>query len=68
MRQFVRLGEWRNAGDCPDVIPVPRALGIGLVSFAPLSRGFLTGAGKRAEDYPADDTRHNDERYQARAL
>jgi aryl-alcohol dehydrogenase-like predicted oxidoreductase len=47
-----------------DVIPVLRELGIGLVPFAPLGRGFLTGAVKRAEDYPADDTRHNDERYQ----
>ena len=47
-----------------DVIPAMRELGIGLVPFAPLGRGFLTGAVKRAEEYPANDTRHNDERYQ----
>ena len=35
-----------------DVIPVLRELGIGLVPFAPLGRGFLTGEVKRAEDYP----------------
>jgi aryl-alcohol dehydrogenase-like predicted oxidoreductase len=47
-----------------DVIPALRELGIGLVPFSPLGRGFLTGAVKRAEDYPADDFRRNDPRYQ----
>lgn len=47
-----------------DVIPVLRELNIGLVPFSPLGRGFLTGEVKRAEDYPADDYRHNDPRYQ----
>jgi aryl-alcohol dehydrogenase-like predicted oxidoreductase len=40
-----------------DVIPLLRELGIGLVPFSPLGRGFLTGDVKRAEDYPADDFR-----------
>ncbi len=47
-----------------DVIPVLRELGIGLVPFAPLGRGFLTGEVKRAEEYPEDDFRRNDPRYQ----
>ena len=47
-----------------DVIPVLAELGIGLVPFSPLGRGFLTGVVKRAEDYPADDYRRNDPRYQ----
>lgn len=47
-----------------DVIPVLRELGIGLVPFSPLGRGFLTGDVKRAEDYPPDDFRRNDPRYQ----
>jgi aryl-alcohol dehydrogenase-like predicted oxidoreductase len=46
------------------VIPLLRELGIGLVPFAPLGRGFLTGSVKRAEEYPNDDFRHNDPRYQ----
>lgn len=46
------------------IIPVLRELGIGLVPFAPLGRGFLTGEVKRAEEYPATDFRHNDPRYQ----
>src|SRR5438132_8685476 len=48
----------------PRIIPLLRELGIGLVPFAPLGRGFLTGSVKRAEDYPESDYRHNDPRYQ----
>ena len=48
----------------PQIIPVLRKLGIGLVPFAPLGRGFLTGAVKRAEDYPEGDYRRGDPRYQ----
>ena len=47
-----------------DVIPSLRKLGIGLVPFSPLGRGFLTGEVKRAEDYPEGDFRRNDPRYQ----
>jgi aryl-alcohol dehydrogenase-like predicted oxidoreductase len=48
----------------PKLIPLLRKLGIGLVPFAPLGRGFLTGEVKRAEDYPASDHRHGDPRFQ----
>ncbi|HEX6370234.1 MAG TPA: aldo/keto reductase [Longimicrobium sp.] len=48
----------------PRIIPLLRELGIGLVPFAPLGRGFLTGAVKRAEEYPAGDYRRGDPRYQ----
>jgi len=48
----------------PRIIPVLRELGIGLVPFAPLGRGFLTGAVKRAEDYPQGDYRRGEPRYQ----
>ena len=47
----------------PRIIPVLRELGIGLVPFSPLGRGFLTGAVKRAEDYPVGDFRRGDPRY-----
>jgi aryl-alcohol dehydrogenase-like predicted oxidoreductase len=50
----------------PKIIPLLRNLGIGLVPFAPLGRGFLTGHVRRAEDYPANDHRHNDPRYQGK--
>jgi aryl-alcohol dehydrogenase-like predicted oxidoreductase len=41
-----------------EVLPVIRELGIGLVPFAPLGRGFLTGKAKRAEEYSEGDFRH----------
>ena len=47
-----------------DIIPVLRELGIGLVPFSPLGRGFLTGEVKRAEAYPEGDFRRHDPRYQ----
>src|SRR6476619_3751213 len=48
----------------PRIIPLLRELGIGLVPFSPLGRGFLTGSAKRAEEYPEGDYRRNDPRYQ----
>jgi len=48
----------------PRIIPLLRDLGIGLVPFAPLGRGFLTGTVKRAEEYGESDYRRNDPRYQ----
>jgi len=48
----------------PRIIPLLRELGIGLVPFAPLGRGFLTGSVKRAEEYPEGDFRRGDPRYQ----
>ena len=52
----------RNLED--EIVPVLRELGIGLVPFSPLGRGFLTGSAKRAEEYPEGDFRRNDPRYQ----
>ena len=46
------------------ILPLLRELGIGLVPFAPLGRGFLAGSVKRAEEYPPSDFRHDDPRYQ----
>jgi aryl-alcohol dehydrogenase-like predicted oxidoreductase len=48
----------------PEIIPVLRELGIGLVPFSPLGRGFLTGTARRAEEYPESDYRHGDPRFQ----
>lgn len=47
-----------------EIIPVLKELGIGLVPFSPLGRGFLTGTALRAEAYPAGDYRRNDPRFQ----
>jgi aryl-alcohol dehydrogenase-like predicted oxidoreductase len=48
----------------PRIIPLLRELGIGLVPFAPLGRGFLAGNVRRAEEYPEGDFRRGDPRYQ----
>ncbi len=46
------------------ILPLLRELGIGLVPFAPLGRGFLTGTVQRAESFPEGDFRRNDPRLQ----
>src|SRR6202022_360391 len=43
-----------------EIIPMLRELGIGLVPFCPLGRGFLTGNVRRAEEYTAQDSRQYD--------
>lgn len=52
----------RNLED--GIVPVLRELGIGLVPFSPLGRGFLTGTAQRAEEYPEGDYRRGDPRFQ----
>jgi len=47
----------------PRIIPLLSELGIGLVAFSPLGRGFLSGTAKRAEEYPEDDFRRGDPRF-----
>jgi aryl-alcohol dehydrogenase-like predicted oxidoreductase len=47
------------------IIPLLHELGIGLVPYSPLGRGFLTGTAKRAEEYAENDfRRHGDPRLQ----
>jgi aryl-alcohol dehydrogenase-like predicted oxidoreductase len=46
------------------ILQVIRELGIGLVPFSPLGRGFLAGNVKRAEEYPEGDFRRGDPRFQ----
>src|ERR1039457_4718443 len=48
----------------PEIIPLIRELGIGLVPYCPLGRGFLAGSAKRAEEYPPADWRWSDPRFQ----
>jgi aryl-alcohol dehydrogenase-like predicted oxidoreductase len=42
-----------------NILPTLRELGIGLVPFSPLGRGFLAGAFKSAAELPASDFRQN---------
>jgi aryl-alcohol dehydrogenase-like predicted oxidoreductase len=47
-----------------EVLPTIRELGIGLVAYSPLGRGFLTGRFKRPEDLAEDDFRRYSPRFQ----
>jgi aryl-alcohol dehydrogenase-like predicted oxidoreductase len=50
------------------VLPTCRALGIGLVPFSPLGRGFLSGQVTRVDDLAADDMRRTLPRFQGENL
>ena len=51
-----------------EVLPTLRELGIGLVAYSPLGRGFLTGQIRSFEDLPEDDWRRSNPRFQEEAL
>src|SRR5579863_8949045 len=48
----------------PRILPLLRDLGIGLVPYCPLGRGFLAGSARRAQEYPPDDWRAHDPRFE----
>jgi aryl-alcohol dehydrogenase-like predicted oxidoreductase len=47
-----------------DVVPACRELGIGIVAYSPLGRGFLSGAIKSLDDLAEDDWRRHMPRFQ----
>ena len=47
-----------------EILPTLRELGIGLVPYSPLGRGFLTGQIQTPDDFAADDYRRNSPRFQ----
>jgi len=51
-----------------DVLGTLRELGIGLVAYSPLGRGFLTGQIRSLDDLPADDWRRTNPRFQEAAF
>jgi aryl-alcohol dehydrogenase-like predicted oxidoreductase len=48
----------------PEILPLCRELGIGLVPYSPLGRGFLTGQFRKPDDLPPDDWRRTMPRFQ----
>ncbi len=50
------------------VLDTLRELGIGLVAYSPLGRGFLTGQIRSMADLPEDDWRRTNPRFQEEAL
>jgi aryl-alcohol dehydrogenase-like predicted oxidoreductase len=47
-----------------EVLPVARELGVGLVAYSPIGRGFLSGAIKSVEELADDDFRRHSPRFQ----
>jgi aryl-alcohol dehydrogenase-like predicted oxidoreductase len=47
-----------------EILPTLRELGIGLVAYSPLGRGFLTGQITRFDEFAADDYRRMSPRFQ----
>ncbi|HEX8692761.1 MAG TPA: aldo/keto reductase [Longimicrobium sp.] len=47
-----------------EIIPAVRELGIGLVAYSPLGRGFLTGRFRSPDDFEPDDFRRGSPRFQ----
>jgi aryl-alcohol dehydrogenase-like predicted oxidoreductase len=53
--------------DAENVLPTLRELGVGLVAYSPLGRGFLTGQYRR-EDFGSDDFRSRNPRFAEEAF
>ena len=47
-----------------EIVPTARELGIGIVAYSPLGRGFLTGQITGPDDFAPDDFRRNNPRFQ----
>jgi aryl-alcohol dehydrogenase-like predicted oxidoreductase len=47
-----------------EIVPAARELGVGLVPYSPVGRGFLTGRYASTNELPADDFRHHQPRFQ----
>jgi aryl-alcohol dehydrogenase-like predicted oxidoreductase len=56
---------WREVEN--DIVPTARRLGIGLVAYSPLGRGFLTGS-VNTDTFGPDDFRRNDPRFEGTEL
>ncbi|MGI8428792.1 MAG: aldo/keto reductase [Solirubrobacteraceae bacterium] len=55
---------WSRDIEDNDILATIRELGIGLVAYSPLGRGFLTGRFKAPDDLLADDFRRHSPRFQ----
>lgn len=58
------LSLWTRDPHENGALAICRKLGIALVAYSPLGRGFLTGAITRPDDFAADDFRRSNPRFQ----
>ncbi|HEV2682375.1 MAG TPA: aldo/keto reductase [Rhodanobacter sp.] len=54
---------WTRDPQSNGMLDACRRLGVSLVAYSPLGRGFLTGAIRTPEDFDADDYRRNNPRF-----
>jgi len=55
---------WTRDPEENGMLDACRKLGVSLVAYSPLGRGFLTGAIRSPDDFEADDFRRNNPRFQ----
>ncbi|SEJ24981.1 aldo/keto reductase [Frateuria terrea] len=55
---------WTRDPEENGMLTACRKLGVSLVAYSPLGRGFLTGAIRSPDDFEADDFRRNNPRFQ----
>jgi aryl-alcohol dehydrogenase-like predicted oxidoreductase len=55
---------WSRDIDDLGILAMARRLGVALVAYSPLGRGFLSGVFAKIEDIPPDDYRRNSPRFQ----
>ncbi|MDR3387418.1 MAG: aldo/keto reductase [Rudaea sp.] len=55
---------WTRDPEGTGMLDACRRLGVGLVAYSPLGRGFLTGAIRCVDDFDADDFRRGNPRFQ----
>jgi aryl-alcohol dehydrogenase-like predicted oxidoreductase len=60
----VEYSLWTRDPESNGMLDACRRLGIGLVAYSPLGRGFLTGQIATPDDFDADDYRRNSPRFQ----
>ncbi|KAJ9701265.1 hypothetical protein PVL29_006561 [Vitis rotundifolia] len=73
LKKLVEEGKINWSGPCgrdveEDIVPTCRELGIGIVSYSPLGRGFLSSGAKMVENLSDNDSRKNLPRFQPENL
>lgn len=60
----IEVSPWEYEGEAKKVIATAEELGVAVIAYSPLGRGFLTGQIKRPEDIPEGDFRRSLPRFQ----
>jgi len=64
----IEISPWSYEEETKKVISTANELGVAVVGYSPLGRGFLTGAIKKPEDFEAGDFRRHLARFQEESI